>query len=218
MHRRWACEWRVDWLWLWPWVGQVVVSGLARGIDAAAHDAALTTGTVAAQAGGVDVIYPAENADLTAQIFAQGCHMSEQPVGMQPQTRYFPLRNRIISGHARAVVVVEAAAKLGSLIIAETALKQGRGVFAVLGHPFDARAEGCNRLIRDGATLLREPQDIFDVLGIVGKVLQRPDPADQALYEPPAGPIPPRRPWATRRPCMRRYWHGLARRPWLRIS
>jgi len=174
--------------------GQVVVSGLARGIDAAAHDAALATGTVAVQAGGVDVIYPAENADLAAQILAQGCRISEQPVGMQPQTRHFPLRNRIISGLARAVVVVEAAAKSGSLITAESALEQGREVFAVPGHPFDARAEGCNRLIRDGATLLRGPQDIFDVLGIAAKVVQRPDPADQALCEPPAGPIPPRRP------------------------
>jgi len=86
--------------------GQVVVSGLARGIDAAAHDAALATGTVAVQAGGVDVIYPAENAGLAAQILAQGCRISEQPVGMQPQTRHFPLRNRIISGLVRAVVVV----------------------------------------------------------------------------------------------------------------
>jgi DNA processing protein len=174
--------------------GQVVVSGLARGIDAAAHDAALATGTVAVQAGGVDVIYPAENANLAADILAKGCRISEQPIGMPPQTRHFPQRNRIISGLARAVVVVEAAARSGSLITAETALEQGREVFAVPGHPFDARAEGCNRLIRDGATLLRGPQDLFDALGIAAKVVQRPDPVDQALCEPPAGPIPPRRP------------------------
>jgi DNA processing protein len=174
--------------------GQVVVSGLARGIDAAAHEAALATGTVAVQAGGVDVIYPAENANLAADILAQGCRISEQSIGMPPQTRHFPQRNRIISGLARAVVVVEAAARSGSLITAETALEQGREVFAVPGHPFDARAEGCNRLIRDGATLLRGPQDLFDALGIATKVVQRKDPTDQALCEPPAGPVPPRRP------------------------
>ena len=174
--------------------GQVVVSGLARGIDAAAHEAALTTGTVAVQAGGVDVIYPTENAELAAQILAQGCRISEQPVGMQPQTRHFPLRNRIISGLATAVVVVEAASRSGSLITAETALEQGREVFAVPGHPFDARAEGCNRLIRDGATLLRGPHDLFEGLGIAAKTLPRPDPTDQALCESPPGPVPPRRP------------------------
>lgn len=173
---------------------QVVVSGLARGIDAAAHEAALATGTVAVQAGGVDVIYPAENAALAAQILAQGCRISEQPIGMQPQTRHFPLRNRIISGLALAVVVVEASARSGSLITAETALDQGREVLAVPGHPFDARSEGCNRLIRDGATLLRGPQDMFDALGISARVDPRPTPADQALCDPPAGPVPPRRP------------------------
>ncbi len=174
--------------------GQVVVSGLARGIDAAAHDAALATGTVAVQAGGVDVIYPAENAELAAQILAQGCRISEQPIGMPPQTRHFPLRNRIISGLSRAVVVVEAAARSGSLITAETALEQGREVFAVPGHPFDARAEGCNRLIRDGATLLRGPHDLFEGLGIVVKGVQRKDPSDQALCDPPPGPVPAPRP------------------------
>jgi len=176
--------------------GQVVVSGLARGIDAAAHEAALGTGTgtVAVQAGGVDVIYPAENAHLATQILAQGCRISEQPIGMAPQTRHFPLRNRIISGLSRAVVVVEAAARSGSLITAETALEQGREVFAVPGHPFDARAEGCNRLIRDGATLLRGPQDLFEGLGIAPKAVQPPDPTDQALCDPPPGPVPPRRP------------------------
>jgi DNA processing protein len=146
------------------------------------------------QAGGVDVIYPAENANLAADILTHGCRISEQSIGMPPQTHHFPRRNRIISGLARAVVVVEAAARSGSLITAETALEQGREVFAVPGHPFDARAEGCNRLIRDGATLLRGPQDLFDALGIAAKAVQRQDPADQALCEPPAGPVPPRRP------------------------
>lgn len=173
--------------------GQVVVSGLARGIDAEAHLATLASGTVAVQAGGVDVIYPAENAELAAQIVAKGCRVSEQPMGMEPQTRHFPQRNRIISGLARAVVVVEAAAKSGSLITAETAVDQGREVFAVPGHPFDARAAGCNRLIRDGATLLRGPQDIFEALGIEAKV--RPTPEASALLpEALPGPVPPRRP------------------------
>lgn len=170
--------------------GQVVVSGLARGVDAEAHLATLTTGTVAVQAGGVDVIYPTENAELAAQIVAKGCRVSEQPMGMEPQTRHFPQRNRIISGLARAVVVVEAAAKSGSLITAETAVEQGREVFAVPGHPFDARAAGCNRLIRDGATLLRGPQDIFDVLGIAAKVRVE----EPTLIDPLPGPVPPRRP------------------------
>lgn len=146
--------------------GLVVVSGLARGVDAEAHAAALATGTVAVQAGGVDHIYPAENASLAADILARGCRVSEQPMGLEPQTRHFPQRNRIISGLCRAVVVVEAAAKSGSLITAEAALEQGREVFAVPGHPFDARAAGCNRLIRDGATLVRGAQDILDVLNL----------------------------------------------------
>jgi DNA processing protein len=146
--------------------GLVVVSGLARGVDAEAHQAALGTGTVAVQAGGVDHIYPAENASLAAEILARGCRVSEQPMGLEPQTRHFPMRNRIISGLARAVVVVEAAAKSGSLITAEAALEQGREVFAVPGHPFDARAAGCNRLIRDGAVLVRSAQDILEAMQI----------------------------------------------------
>ena len=146
--------------------GLVVVSGLARGVDAEAHQAALATGTVAVQAGGVDHVYPAENARLAAEIAAQGCRISEQPMGMEPQTRHFPMRNRIISGLSRAVVVVEAAAKSGSLITAEAALEQGREVLAVPGHPFDARAAGCNRLIRDGAVLVRGTQDVLDALQI----------------------------------------------------
>ena len=156
--------------------GLVVVSGLARGVDAEAHGAALVTGTVAVQAGGVDHIYPAENAKLAAAIAAQGCILSEQPMGMEPQARHFPMRNRIISGLSQAVVVVEAAAKSGSLITAETALDQGREVFAVPGHPFDARAAGCNRLIRDGATLVRGAADVLEALGIAAGVALRAEP------------------------------------------
>ena len=159
--------------------GLVVVSGLARGVDAEAHQAALMTGTVAVQAGGVDHVYPAENARLAVAIAEQGCRVSEQPMGMEPQSRHFPMRNRIIAGLARAVVVVEAAAKSGSLITAEAALEQGREVFAVPGHPFDARAAGCNRLIRDGAMLVRGAQDILEALQIGPKraAVEKPAPA-----------------------------------------
>ncbi|UWR27301.1 DNA-processing protein DprA [Sulfitobacter sp. S223] len=145
--------------------GFVVVSGLARGIDTAAHLAALPHGTIAVQAGGVDVMYPAENTGLAQDIAKQGLRLSEQPIGLQPMARHFPTRNRIISGLARATVVVEAAARSGSLITARDALDQGRDVFAVPGHPFDARAAGGNMLIRDGATLVRNAADIIEALG-----------------------------------------------------
>jgi DNA processing protein len=170
--------------------GQVVVSGLARGIDTAVHEAALDTGTVAVMAGGVDVTYPEENAELARQIAAKGCLLSEQPMGLVPQTRHFPARNRIISGLSRAVVVVEAAARSGSLITARDAADQGREVLAVPGHPFDARAAGCNNLIRDGATLVRHAADVAEALGLVA-----PDQADLPAPVLPAlpGPEAPRR-------------------------
>lgn len=145
--------------------GFVTVSGLARGIDTAVHGATLETGTVAVVAGGVDVVYPAENAALTRSIGETGLLLSEQPIGLAPQARHFPRRNRIISGLSGAVVVVEASAKSGSLITARDALDQGREVLAVPGHPFDARAAGANMLIRDGATLVRGPRDVLDALG-----------------------------------------------------
>ncbi|RKT28227.1 DNA protecting protein DprA [Roseovarius halotolerans] len=144
--------------------GFVVVSGLARGIDTAAHTATLDAGTVAILAGGVDVMYPAENARLAEGIAKTGLRLSEQPLGMAPQARHFPRRNRIISGIAKAVVVVEAAVKSGSLITARMALDQGREVLAVPGHPFDARAAGCNMLIRDGALLVRRAADVIEAL------------------------------------------------------
>ncbi len=144
--------------------GYTVVSGLARGVDAAAHDAALSTGTLAVLAGGVDTIYPAENADLCRTIAEKGLLVSEQPMGLQPVARHFPSRNRIISGLCRATVIVEAAAKSGSLITARDALDQGRDVLAVPGNPFDARAAGCNQLIREGATLVRSAQDVIETL------------------------------------------------------
>ncbi|MEM8957398.1 MAG: DNA-processing protein DprA [Pseudomonadota bacterium] len=145
--------------------GFVVVSGLARGIDAAAHGAALDSGTIAVLGGGVDVVYPRENNALHGDIAKRGVLISEQPMGLAPQARHFPARNRLISGMARGLVVVEAAARSGSLITARDAGDQGREVMAVPGHPFDARASGCNMLIRDGATLVRNADDVIEVLG-----------------------------------------------------
>ena len=144
--------------------GLVVVSGLARGIDTAAHEAALAVGTVAVLAGGVDVIYPPENEKLYAAIKNQGVIVSEMRLGEAPQARHFPRRNRIISGLARGVVVVEAAEKSGSLITAQCALDQGREIFAVPGSPLDPRARGTNGLIRNGATLVQGVEDILEVL------------------------------------------------------
>jgi DNA processing protein len=144
--------------------GLVVVSGLARGIDTAAHEASLDSGTCAVMAGGIDVIYPPENAGLYARIRERGVAVSEMPLGQQPQARHFPRRNRIISGLARGVVVVEAAEGSGSLITANYALEQNREIFAVPGSPLDPRAKGTNRLIRDGATLTESAQDVVGVL------------------------------------------------------
>ncbi len=164
--------------------GHVVVSGLARGIDAAAHLASLDHGTVAVVAGGVDVMYPAENTKLAEDIAVTGLRLSEHPPGMVPQARHFPARNRIISGLVQAVVVVEAAAKSGSLITARTALDQGRDVLAVPGHPFDARAAGCNMLIRDGATLVRNADDVLAALPAPSQPAPSPQP-ELRLAPPP---------------------------------
>ncbi len=144
--------------------GYVIVSGLARGIDTEAHKAALNGGTIAVLAGGVDTIYPKENNKLAQDILETGLRVSEMPIGLQPQARHFPRRNRIISGLAQAVLVVEGASKSGSLITAKNALDQGREVMAVPGNPMDGRAAGCNMLIRDGATLVRSAADIVEAL------------------------------------------------------
>ncbi|TCS62503.1 DNA-processing protein DprA [Varunaivibrio sulfuroxidans] len=144
--------------------GLLVVSGLARGIDAAAHEGALPTGTVAVVAGGVDVVYPKENAALYDALCAQGAVISEIAIATQPQARHFPRRNRLISGLSRATLVVEASPKSGSLITAKMALEQGRDVFAVPGAPQDPRAQGANQLIRDGAILARSAEDIFEAI------------------------------------------------------
>jgi len=173
--------------------GFVIVSGLARGIDALAHKAALAGGTIGVQAGGLDIIYPVQNTDLAHDMAKQGLRLSEQPFGLEPQARYFPRRNRIVSGLALAVVVVEAAARSGSLITARNALDQGREVLAVPGHPMDTRASGCNLLLRDGATLVRSAEDVFEALGPAAAA-QEPQPASV----PPAPPPQPERPWRDR--------------------
>jgi DNA processing protein len=145
--------------------GLVIVSGLARGIDTAAHQGALATGTVAVMAGGLDVVYPPENDRLHAEIAERGTVVSEMPPGLEPQARHFPRRNRIVSGLSVGVIVVEASPKSGSLITARLAGEQGREVFAVPGSPLDPRARGTNDLIRQGATLTEGAADVLAALG-----------------------------------------------------
>lgn len=144
--------------------GCLLVSGMARGVDAAVHGSATDKCSVAVLAGGVDVVYPRENAVLAQEIQENGLRISEMPPGTVPQSRHFLQRNRIIAGLAQAVVVIEAAAKSGSLSTARIAADQGRDVLAVPGHPFDARASGCNMLIRDGARLVRSAEDVLSEL------------------------------------------------------
>lgn len=143
--------------------GDCIVSGLARGIDAAAHQAALETGTIAILAGGLKTIYPPEHKALTAFIAQKGLLLSEQPLNLRPQAHHFPIRNRLISGLSTQIIIVEAALKSGSLLTARNALDQGRDLLAVPGHPLDPRAAGCNALIRDGAALMRNAQDVLDL-------------------------------------------------------
>ena len=144
--------------------GFAIVSGLARGIDAAAHRASVSTGTIAVLAGGHDRVYPPQHVGLLQDILREGAALSEMPLGWEPRARDFPRRNRLISGLALGVALVEAATQSGSLITARLALEQGREVFAVPGSPLDPRAEGTNRLIKEGATLVTEAADILSVL------------------------------------------------------
>ena len=151
--------------------GFVIASGLARGIDQAAHRATLESGTVAVLAGGHDRIYPAEHEDLLEAMLQSGAAISEMPLGHVPRARDFPRRNRLISGVALGVVVVEAAHRSGSLITARIAAEQGREVFAVPGSPLDPRAAGTNDLIKQGATLTTEASD---VINMVQPIMERP--------------------------------------------
>src|SRR6202035_1887879 len=144
--------------------GFAVVSGLARGIDAAAHRASIKNGTIAVLAAGQDRIYPPEHGDLLDEILPAGAAITEMPLGWEPRARDFPRRNRLISGLALGVVIVEAAQRSGSLITARMALEQGREVFAVPGSPLDPRAEGTNGLLKQGATPVTEAADIVTVL------------------------------------------------------
>jgi DNA processing protein len=148
--------------------GYNIISGLARGIDAAAHTASLEGGTIACVAGGIDIFYPPENEPLYKDIGARGLLLAEQPLGTVPQGRHFPRRNRIIAGLSLGVLVVEAAMKSGSLITANYATEQGREVMAVPGSPLDPRANGCNHLIRNGATLVQSVEDIIEALAPLG--------------------------------------------------
>lgn len=165
--------------------GLVVASGLARGIDTAAHEGAVESGTVAVVAGGIDVIYPPENKALYERIVEGGAVIAEERLGMVPQARHFPKRNRLISGVALGVLVVEAAQRSGSLITARLALEQGREVFAVPGSPLDPRCQGTNDLIRRGATLT---QSAADVLAELEGMLRQPAAARTRTI--PASPEP----------------------------
>lgn len=167
--------------------GYVVVSGLARGIDTAAHRASLTTGTIAVLAGGLDCIYPDENIPLASEILGYGgALVTEMPLGWEPRARDFPRRNRIVSGLSLGTVVVEAAKRSGSLITARLALEQNRDVFAVPGSPLDPRAEGGNALIQQGAKLITSAADIIESLSTA-------DPSRTLLFEtewqPDIGPV-----------------------------
>lgn len=171
--------------------GYTVVSGLARGIDAAAHRAALAGGTAAVLAGGIDIIYPPENRDLYHDIAARGAIVSEMPFGWKPRARDFPRRNRLISGMALATVLIEAARGSGSLHTARFAAEQNRDVFVVPGSPLDPRSEGGNRLIRDGATLVASGADILESLGprriaddLPGLDIEEPDTDGRRIVPP----------------------------------
>ena len=167
--------------------GYVIASGLARGIDSMAHRGALDCGTIAVLAGGIDVVYPPEHADLQAEIGERGCLVTEMPMGFVPRGKDFPRRNRIVSGISLGVLIVEAARRSGSLVTARLAAEQGREVFAVPGHPLDPRAEGTNKLLKSGATLVTEPDDLLSALS---PLTRSPTPLlrEDAELAPPTPP------------------------------
>jgi DNA processing protein len=170
--------------------GVAVVSGLARGIDSAAHDGSLETGTIAVIAGGIDIYYPPENEARQKDIGERGLLIAEMPPGTEPRARHFPYRNRIIAGLAAGAVVVEAAPQSGSLITARLAAEAGREVMAVPGSPIDPRAQGCNQLIRDGATLIQTAADVMEsITHLNGRVASPLRPFDHQPT-PAADPEP----------------------------
>ena len=165
---------------------QIIVSGLARGIDTAAHEGALDSGTIAVVAGGIDVIYPEENTALFNRIKESGLIIAESPFGQKPFAQSFPKRNRIVAGLSKGVIVIEATMRSGSLITARLAGEQGRDVYAVPGHPLDPRAAGPNHLIREGATLIRSTQDIMECLmDFSGSAMREPYAPSPSLAPPP---------------------------------
>ncbi len=174
--------------------GLVTVSGLARGIDAAVHEASLASGTIAVLAGGIDFVYPPENARLQAAIAETGCLVTEMPPGFEPRAKDFPRRNRLVSGMAHGVVVIEAARRSGTLSTARMAAEQGREVFAVPGHPLDPRAEGTNHLLKSGATLVTSADDVLDAMAPVlagSEVVQESSAAYASEPDPPLPLRPP---------------------------
>ena len=167
--------------------GQIIVSGLARGIDTSAHKGALETGTIAVVASGIDVIYPEENTGLYEEIKERGLILAESQLGQQPYAQAFPKRNRIVSGLSSATVVVEATMRSGSLITARMAGEQGRDIYAVPGHPLDPRAQGPNHLIREGATLIRNAEDILEgLMNFSGNALREVNYTQTGLHTPMA--------------------------------
>lgn len=153
----------------------VVVSGLARGIDTAAHQGSIDVGTIGVIASGIDIAFPPENAELQEHVAQAGLLVTEHPPGTEPLARHFPQRNRIIAGIAVGTVVVEAAPRSGSLITARLAGEAGRDVMAVPGSPLDPRAQGCNQLIREGATLIQSVADVVEAIGpIDARMLRSP--------------------------------------------
>ena len=167
--------------------GLAVVSGLARGIDTAAHDGALDLGTIGIVAGGIDIFYPPENEHRQRAMFERGLVIAEMPPGTEPRARHFPYRNRIIAGLSLGTVVVEAAPKSGSLITARLAAEAGRDVMAVPGSPLDPRAQGCNQLIREGATLIQNAADVVETVRPMDSRVQSGrasyDPASEEAFE-----------------------------------
>lgn len=183
--------------------GATVVSGLARGIDTAAHQGSISGGTVGVIASGIDIAFPPENRDLQERVANEGLLLAEQPPGAEPLARHFPSRNRIIAGLAQGTVVVEAAPRSGSLITARIAAEAGREVMAVPGSPLDPRAQGCNLLIREGATLVQSVDDILEAIrpidaravrspvnGFESEPAAEPGDAERRRIERLLGPVP----------------------------
>jgi DNA processing protein len=183
--------------------GVVIVSGLARGLDTAAHQGSLATGTIGVIASGIDISFPPENRALQDQVAEQGLLIAEQPPGSEPLARNFPHRNRVIAGLSTGTVVVEAAPRSGSLITARLAAEAGRDVMAVPGSPLEPRAQGCNLLIREGATLVQSAADILETIRPIDPRMVRapaspfdgrpdgePDDADRRALTGLLGPVP----------------------------